>query len=235
MVTCTLWIKRGAKLLWFFCCLAGIGVAYVDASENETNTVSGLVVVQDRNGRPLDDYSNVVIFIEGNVNPSEPDSEATLPKISHAGKRYSPRVLAIQKGTVVDFFNDDNIYHNVFSVSRPKVFDLGIYPKGTSRLVRFEEPGLVKIYCNIHPNMISNILVLNNELFSVTGSDGSYSISNLPDGEYTLRLWSEFSDELRIPLHLQGGVEVRQDMEIRQTKKLEQHRNKFGRPYRSKY
>ena len=215
----TFGIVNAAKAWWLFSCLSGFGISVAEAAENEMNTVSGVVSVQDRNGVPIDDHSNVVIFIDGIENPLEPDEETNLPKVSHAGKRYSPRVLPIQKNTVVDFYNDDNIYHNVFSVSRPKAFDLGVYPEGVSKLVKFDQAGLVKIYCNIHPNMISNILVLNNEFFALTNTDGSYSIPNLPDGEYTLRLWSELSEEVLIPLRLQGGVEVRQDMEIRQTKK----------------
>ena len=228
-------IKKAIRSLWLICCISGLGISIADASEKAANTVSGVVVVQDKNGNPLEDFSDVVIFVDGLNSPPDSVPLASPPKISHAGKRYSPRVLAIQKNTIVDFLNDDYIYHNVFSVSHPNVFDLGIYPQGTSKLVNFENAGLVKIYCNIHPNMISNILVLNNEFFDVTGPDGSYSIANLPDGEYVLRLWSEFSEELQIPLRVQGGIQVRQDMEIRQTKKLEQHKNKFGKPYRSKY
>lgn len=223
----------GVMLLVSFVSVSGISLA--QTYNSEASSVSGSVVIRDRNGREIDDYSNVVIFVEGVEIMPERDSTAIVPKISHAGKRYSPRVLAIQKKTLVDFFNDDDIYHNVFSLSQAKVFDLGIYPTGASRTVEFDQPGLIKIYCNIHPDMISNILVLNNNYFAVSDSNGNYSIEGIPDGEYVLRLWSEFSDEKSIQLSVKDGSKHIENFDIQQTKKLEQHNNKFGRPYRRKY
>jgi hypothetical protein len=104
---------------------------------------------------------------------------------------FHPSIMAILVGTTVDFPNLDPVYHNVFSYSKAKKFDLGRYPKGKSKSVTFDTPGLIKVFCEIHPSMRSHILVLEQPYFAVTEPDGSYRISDVPPGGYTLRVWQE--------------------------------------------
>jgi hypothetical protein len=91
--------------------------------------------------------------------------------------------------------NDDTIFHNVFSYSRPNDFDLGLYGAGEARSVRFRAPGLVRIYCSIHENMNGLIFVTPSSLYARPDGRGRYRIAAVPAGRYRLRAWSE-----RLPL-----------------------------------
>lgn len=198
------------------------------------NTISGQIKVFDNKDRLLDDFSDVVVFIEGIDIQSENSSKAPVV-MSHKNKQFSPRVLPLNKGDVVDFLNDDGIYHNVFSLSKSKPFDLGIYPKGSSKLVPFDKTGLVKIYCNLHPQMISNILVLNNDFYAVTDENGHFAITGLPVGEYTLRIWHELSEEQSHQVKVSTGDNHLEDKTLKLTKRITKHKNKFGKKYKNKY
>jgi plastocyanin len=104
---------------------------------------------------------------------------------------FMPRVLAITAGTVVEFPNNDDTYHNVFSLSRTTRFDLGRYAKGRSRSVRFDRPGIVRVFCDIHSHMSAFILVFAHQFFAVTDDEGRYRIDRVPPGSYTVSVWSE--------------------------------------------
>lgn len=228
---CGLQIARIALI--FFALVASSSSA--DEITLSTNIVSGVIRVFDRTGDEIEDRSNVVVFIDGLSDSSSYQSVSKPPQISHKGRQFSPDVLPLVRGTTVDFFNDDNIYHNVFSLSKSKTFDLGIYPQGTSKLVTFSEPGLVQLHCNIHPKMTSTILVLNNTLFATTRSDGVFRIDGVPDGRVTLRVWSEYSEAQSRTVTLVGGGQFEELFDVHQNKRFIQHKNKFGKRYREKY
>lgn len=210
-------------------------VASAATQDASANTISGTVKTFDRNGEEASDHSGVVIFIDGLQDNARFSWLPVPPQVSHKNRIFLPAVLPIVQGTTVDFYNDDNVYHNVFSLSESKTFDLGIYPEGTSKLVKFSRPGLVMIHCNIHPKMTSSILVLNNSLFSKTGPDGSFEIRGIPDGQFTLRLWSEFSDQQSRIVSLSGSRRYEESFDVQVTKRFLQHKNKFGKRYREKY
>ena len=94
-------------------------------------------------------------------------------------------------GTIVDFPNSDLIYHNVFSLSRAKRFDLGRYAAGKSKAVRMDRPGVVRVFCDIHSHMNAFVLVFNHPFFDVTDADGRFQLPSLPSGTYTLVAWYE--------------------------------------------
>ena len=102
---------------------------------------------------------------------------------------FVPHVLAITVGTVVDFPNSDHIYHNVFSLSKTKTFDLGRYAAGHSKPIRFDRPGIVRVFCDIHSHMNAFILVFNHPFFAMTDADGRYRIDNVPPGTYNVVAW----------------------------------------------
>ncbi len=104
---------------------------------------------------------------------------------------FVPHVLAITTGTVVDFPNSDRIYHNVFSLSQPARFDLGRYAAGHSKSVRFDQPGIVRVFCDIHSHMNAFILVFSHPFFAVTDDEGRYRIDNVPPGTYSVVAWNE--------------------------------------------
>ena len=103
---------------------------------------------------------------------------------------FVPHVLAIVAGTTVDFPNNDRTYHNVFSLSRARTFDLGRYAAGRSKSVRFDKPGIVRVFCEIHSHMSAYILVFSHRYFAVTDDEGRYRIDNVPAGTYTVVAWN---------------------------------------------
>ena len=112
-------------------------------------------------------------------------------RIDQRSERFVPHVLAIVAGTTVDFPNSDLTYHNVFSLSRAKTFDLGRYAVGRSKSVRFDRPGIVRVFCEIHSHMSAFILVFAHRYFAVTDADGAYRIDNVPPGDYNVFVWNE--------------------------------------------
>jgi plastocyanin len=115
---------------------------------------------------------------------------------AHAAMRqqqemFVPHVLAVVVGSVVDFPNTDPFFHNVFSFSKPRPFDLGRYPKGHSRSVRFDSPGVVRVFCDIHSHMSAFILVFTHPYFAVTDDQGRYQIEGVPPGRYVVVAWYE--------------------------------------------
>jgi len=104
---------------------------------------------------------------------------------------FVPHVLAITVGTIVDFPNSDLTFHNVFSLSKTKVFDLGRYSRGKSKAVRFDRPGVVQVFCDIHSHMSAYILVFAHRYFAVMDRTGNFAITGVPPGSYSLAVWHE--------------------------------------------
>jgi hypothetical protein len=123
---------------------------------------------------------------------------------------FVPHVLAITTGTTVDFPNSDKFYHNVFSLSKARSFDLGRYPTGNSRPVRFDRPGIVRVFCDIHSHMSAFILVFSHPFFALTDADGRYRIENVPPGAYGVIGWNEGtpSDPKTVAVPDRGVVEL---------------------------
>ena len=112
-------------------------------------------------------------------------------RIDQRNESFVPHVLAIVAGTTVDFPNSDVTYHNVFSLSRTKSFDLGRYAAGRSKSVRFDRPGIVRVFCEIHSHMSAFVLVFAHRYFAVAQPDGDYRIDNVPPGSYNVFVWNE--------------------------------------------
>jgi plastocyanin len=129
---------------------------------------------------------------------------------------FVPYVLAVTVGTTVDFTNSDRTYHNVFSLSKPRRFDLGRYATGQSKSVRFDRPGVVRVFCEIHSHMSAFILVFAHRFFATTDAEGRYRIDNVPPGAYTIVAWNDGEARetrtMRVPDD--GGV-LEQDFVVR--------------------
>src|SRR6266850_120080 len=139
----------------------------------------------------ISDRLTSVVYLESAPRGAFETVETTHAVMDQRGERFAPHVLAITTGTIVDFPNSDHIYHNVFSLSRTKTFDLGRYAAGRSKPVRFDRPGIVRVFCDIHSHMNAFILVFSHPYFSLTGADGRYHIDNIPPGTYNLIAWNE--------------------------------------------
>ena len=140
--------------------------------------------------RPYNLSEKAVVYIESATIPEmQVDSVAPHPQLNQSQMLFHPLVLPVMVGTTVDFPNNDNLFHNVFSYSQPKEFDLGRYPRGKIKSVLFDKPGVVKIYCDIHSYMYALVLVLENPYFAVPDDDGNFQLNDIPPGTYKLCLW----------------------------------------------
>jgi plastocyanin len=127
---------------------------------------------------------------------------------------FLPHVLAITRGSTVDFPNDDPIFHNVFSLSSAATFDLRRYPRGQSRSQTFAKAGIVKIYCNIHSHMSATILVRDNPYFAIPDREGNYELPNVPAGQYALVGWHERVGERIATVRVERGKAATVDLSL---------------------
>ena len=111
--------------------------------------------------------------------------------IRQRNESFTPRVVAVTIGSEVEFPNDDPIYHNVFSLSRARNFNLGRYPRGDTRRVRFSRPGIVKVFCEIHSHMSATVMVFDHPWFTVPGEDGTFELPAIPAGDRQITAWHE--------------------------------------------
>lgn len=206
--------------------------------------VQGKITILDAKGNIKNDQSGVVVFLdeweETPLTFHHPQREA----MKQVNKQFVPQVLPIVVGTIVDFPNDDLIFHNVFSYSKTKSFDLGIYKQGKAKSITFDQTGLVKVYCNIHSHMIGYILILSNPFFTVTDVNGNFAIPEVPMGKATLRTWSARSlsfPERKIQITPEGilgedGAPIEKlEFQIKEDVISIEHKNKWGKDYPSKY
>lgn len=191
--------------------------------------VGGRVMVTDAGGRAAADLGNAVTYLDGRGGRG---AAPPRPHIQIEARQFSPRVLVVPTGTSVGFPNLDPFNHNVFSLSEPNAFDLGLYGRGESRSHRFSRPGLVRLYCNIHPRMSAFVVVRDNPYYTQPGADGRFTIAGVPPGRYTLHVWHERAPEatreITVPAGGLEGVEVTLDAS---GYRWAQHRNKYGQEY----
>jgi plastocyanin len=137
---------------------------------------------------PSSELRNVVIYLKDAppraVKPTRVD-------IRQRDENFIPRIVAVPVGSEVGFPNDDPIYHNVFSLSRPRSFNLGRYPRGHTRGVQFDRPGIIKVFCDIHSHMSATVMVFNHPWFTVAGEDGRFELPSVPSGEREITAWHE--------------------------------------------
>jgi plastocyanin len=165
--------------------------------------------------------------------PSVRDSRAPAlaPSVGQRDKQFMPHTLVVRTGAVVGFPNEDRIYHNVFSRSPGGTFDLGLYRDGASKSVRFDRPGLMRVFCNIHPQMAANIMVLGDVAQVATDASGSARIDALPPGRHAVRIWHEMAGEVGAEVVVTAGADARLEMDLKAIALPPPHKNKFGQDY----
>jgi plastocyanin len=155
------------------------------------------------------DRRTSVVYLERAPRGAFGETDDRRVRIDQRNERFVPHVVAIPVGSIVDFPNNDRTYHNVFSLSDVKSFDLGRYAAGHSKSVRFDRPGIVRVFCDIHSHMSAFILVFAHRFFAVTDPEGRYRIEQVPPGPYTVVLWNEsIGSESRAITVPEGGADV---------------------------
>jgi plastocyanin len=173
-------------------------------------TVRGQTV-SDRSAPDTNELQHVVVYVEGVPAVTSARPGATMVQ---AGQAFAPHVLPIVAGTTVEFPNSDPIFHNVFSLSRTRSFDLGRYPQGASKRIRFDRPGVIQVFCHIHADMSAVILVLENSWFALADSAGNFAIEGLPPGEYRVVAWHERIRPVVKTVRVSAGAASRIDYQI---------------------
>jgi plastocyanin len=150
--------------------------------------------------RDAADLRRGVVYLDAAPRGAFEEREPGRAVLDQHNERFVPHVLAVMVGTVVDFPNSDATYHNVFSLSRAKRFDLGRYAAGRSKSVRMDRPGVIRVFCEIHSHMNAFILVFNHPFFDVTTPDGRFELPAVPPGNYTLVGWYEGEPRVTRPV-----------------------------------
>jgi plastocyanin len=160
--------------------------------------------------RDVPERRPAVVYLESAPGGAFEDREPQRARMDQRNETFLPHVLAIGVGTVVDFPNNDGTYHNVFSLSKAKRFDLGRYARGRSKSVRFDRPGVVRVFCDIHSHMSAFILVFSHRYFAMTDAEGHYRIDTIPPGTYTVVAWHDGAnrDTRTVTIPDSGSVEL---------------------------
>ncbi len=203
-------------------------VSALVAAPAAAGTVQGKVAVLEKDGRVAKDLTDAVVWVEG----PKARGRASSATVDMKGKAFVPRVTVVGVGDSVAFPNPDSILHNVFSVSGENRFDLQLYKKPKSASKQFEHPGIVRIYCNIHPQMSGFVLVRDNPWWARVGQDGSFSIEGVPAGSWVLKAWHERSGESAQNLQVPATGVTTATFQLDASRfKRAPHKNKFGKDY----
>ncbi len=213
--------------------VAGIACLLAVVGFSAAGRVAGRIVILEKDNKASPDLSDAVLYLETPAAVTTAARPVTV-EIAITDKTYAPHVVVVPLGSTVRFPNHDPFNHNVFSVSEPNSFDLGLYGRGEAKSYTFARPGLVRVYCNVHPRMVAYVLVMENRYYAQPGSDGSFAIDNVPAGRYRLHVWHE-----RIPSEVvkdvsaaDGGGQPNLQIALNaRGYKWEPHRNKYGRNY----
>jgi plastocyanin len=205
---------------------AGLAVAAAPPPRVATGTIRGLVTLPasaparrpavnrpggtsaaDRQQDAIDRQTSVV-YLDKMPPGMAGEFVERRARLDQRGERFVPHIVAIRVGGSVDFPNSDPFFHNVFSLSEPRSFDLGRYATGRSKTVRFDKPGIIRVFCDIHAHMSAFVFVFAHPYFDVTDGQGRYRIDGVPAGTHTIVLWNETIDPETRQVTVPDGGEV---------------------------
>lgn len=209
--------------------LATLAVLWLLPCAISAAEIHGVVRLKEQ-GRQLRSAADVAVYFRPDqpapvVVPEQPLEMAT------RNKEFAPRVLAVPVGGAVRFPNLDPILHNVFSSSSGNRFDVGLYGPGSGETQRFDEVGLVRVYCNVHQAMVGHILVLDTPHYTMADTDGRFRLEGVAEGPGTLYVWHERSRAVARRIEVPAADALEIELALTQ-RKVPNHSNKFGRSYR---
>jgi len=209
------------KLLAIAAVLGTASIAHADGG-----TVRGTVEVS----RPKDVVAGpVLVYLVGFTEKAS----AAPVVIKQVGKRFIPDLVAVAAGGSVAFPNGDPFLHNVFSQTSERAFDLGSYRQGETRSRTFPKPGVIDVYCNLHPEMSATIVVLPNTRFATADASGAFEIKDVPPGTWTAFAFSRHAAQpTRASVTVERGAVAEVKLHLDEVQRDFTHRNKYGEAYR---
>jgi plastocyanin len=208
--------KVAALMLSVWPAVAGDVTVYVHITRRLTRKAVAPVVYDLRGAAPADraesdppvnEFDRTVVMLAG--KGTVPAAPQTLV-IEQRNSRFEPDLAVVPVGSTVEFPNSDPIFHNVFSLSSAQSFDLGFYPKGQSRPVKFDRAGVVQVYCHIHPNMYAAVVIADSPWYGRPSGTGVVVLKNVPAGHYTAEAWHKIAGLYKagVDVPATGSVEV---------------------------
>ncbi|HTR53790.1 MAG TPA: hypothetical protein VMJ10_24015 [Kofleriaceae bacterium] len=205
----------------------GAGVAH--AGPGDTGRVVGKVAVTESSGKAAAGADVIVYVVGGPAEPGGASGEGA--RIAQKDRRFVPELVAITVGESVTFPNTDPFLHNVFSQSAARPFDLGSFRKGDSKTKDFPKPGVVDVYCNIHPEMAATILVLPNRHHVRVGADGKFVLDGVPPGKWQVFAYTRRAEKpASAPIVVEAGKDAEVSLALSRGAEPE-HLNKYGEKY----
>lgn len=227
-------VKRFLASRWPLRLVAGVALATAIAGVTLASVPGGSElrgrVVVSKDGKPKSDHSSVVVYLKGVPN-ALPDTSKTVYRVYQRNKQFTPAVSVALQGSSVEFPNDDNIFHNVFSLSKALRFDLGLYKSGASKTVKAKKTGVIDIYCNIHPQMAAKVVVLDTKYYAMTEADGKFRIQGIPNGSYELVAWQPRGKEVSQTVSVGPNNKSEVRIDVVENAQRERHSRKDGTPY----
>jgi len=193
--------------------------------------ITGRIAILEKDNKPSPDLGTALVYLEG--RGAGGGARAGRYEVTISEKGFSPHVLVIPVGSTVSFPNHDPFDHNVFSVSEPNGFDLGLYGRGEGKLFTFKHPGLVRVFCNVHPRMAALVQVMATNQYAQPGADGTFTIPGVEPGTYRLHVWHERAPSeviKEVTVGPQGLADVQVTLNARGFR-VQPHKNKYGRDY----
>jgi plastocyanin len=160
---------------------------------------------------PVSEWERVVVYLKSDKAPTPAKLTATL---NQTGQTFDPEILVVPVGSTVSFPNSDPIFHNVFSLSRTRQFDLGNYPSGKTRTVTFEKSGVVQVFCHLHPDMSATILVVPNAWYARPDANGTFTFSGISSGTYEVVVWHKSAGTFSKRIQVSQDKTAKVSMEI---------------------
>jgi plastocyanin len=209
--------------------VAAVAAAMTSAHAGGTGRVTGNVSVRDSDGKPASG-AEVIVYVVG--FKEDGDRAAPPAQLTQKDRRFVPDLTAITVGESVSFPNGDPFLHNVFSQSPARRFDLGSFKRGDAKTKDFPNPGVIDVYCNIHPEMAATILVLPNRRHVRAAADGSYTLTGVPAGNWTVFAYTRRADRpASAAVTVEADRDARVDLSLVRGPEPE-HLNKYGEKYR---
>jgi plastocyanin len=221
--------ERRRRPSWRAAALVALALAVAPAAARADGTgrVTGTVKVVDADGSAVAP-DGVIVYVVGFTEP--PPAKAA--RIAQKDKRFVPDLVAVTAGQDVVFPNNDALLHNVFSRSATRPFDLGQYKRGEAKAKAFPKPGVVDVYCNIHPEMAATIVVVPNRAHTVVGADGTFTITGVPPGTWTVFAYTRLAVQPgKAEVTVAAGADATVGLEVTRGPATG-HRNKYGEAYR---